>query len=220
MDQSWYEKLKPFKHYVVKAIAQAKELNEIVYPPPHKVFDAFKMPFDKVRVIIIGQDPYHGHGQANGLAFSVNKGTEVPRSLSNIYKELNSDLGLSIPNHGDLTQWVDQGVLLLNSSLTVSAGRPASHALFGWQEFTTEVIRVLSEEKESLVFILWGMDAINKTKGIDLAKHYVIKSTHPSFYSADKPTKNIKAFFGSKPFSQCNEYLSYTKKEIINWQIN
>lgn len=220
MHESWHDKLKPFKHYVLKAIQQAKELNEIVYPPTCKVFDAFKMPFDKVRVIIIGQDPYHGYGQANGLAFSVNKGIEIPPSLINIYKELNSDLGLSIPNHGDLTEWVNQGILLLNSSLTVSAGRPASHALFGWQEFTTEVIKILSQEKESLVFILWGKHAIDKIKGIDLEKHYIIKSTHPSPFSADKPTRNIKAFFGSKPFSQCNEYLSYTKKELINWKIN
>lgn len=219
MDESWYPKLLPFRDLAVKATHQAGLLNEIICPPLPEMFNAFKMPFDNVKVIVIGQDPYHGIGQANGLSFSVNKGIKIPPSLMNIYKELNADLGISIPNHGDLNEWADQGVLLLNSILTVSVGRPASHELFGWQDFTDKIIEVLSKEKESLVFILWGKYAVDKVKNIDLEKHYVIRSTHPSPYSADKSTKVMKAFFGSKAFSECNEYLQYKKKGIIDWKI-
>ena len=182
--------------------------NKQVYPPAKFIFRAFWLtPFDKVKVIILGQDPYHGAGQANGLCFSVDKGVALPPSLQNIYKELKSDLGAA----GYINMWPAQGVLLLNSTLTVQVNSPASHANKGWEEFTDAVVRVLNEKKEGLVFILWGKYAKDKGKDIDETKHLVIRSPHPSPFSA------YSGFFGSKPFSKCNEYLRSKEREPINW---
>lgn len=184
-----------------------------VYPPPKFIFHAFdQTPFDKVKVVILGQDPYHGPGQANGLCFAVNKGVTLPPSLQNIYKEIESDLGKKpISVSGDLEGWASQGVLLLNATLTVRAHTAGSHQKKGWEQFTDSVIKILSSQKENLVFILWGNYAQNKGEVIDGTKHLVIKSPHPSPFSA------YNGFFGSKPFSKCNEYLILNGKEPINW---
>jgi uracil-DNA glycosylase len=184
-----------------------------VYPPPKFIFRAFDLtPFDQVKVVIIGQDPYHGPGQANGLCFAVNKGVRLPPSLQNIYKEIESDLGQK-PNYqdGDLEEWAKQGVLLLNATLTVSEKSPGSHQNRGWEQFTDAVIKVLSDQKENLVFILWGAYAQKKGAVIDTTKHLVIKSPHPSPFSAHS------GFFGSKPFSRTNEYLFSHGEIPIGW---
>ena len=193
--------------------------NNIEIPSPHypnseDIFKALELtPFEKVKVVILGQDPYHGENQANGLAFSVHKDIKIPPSLRNIYKELNSDLGIPIPNHGDLTKWSKEGVLLLNSILTVEPHKPASHRNIGWEEYTDQIIRSINNEKENIVFILWGNYAQDKGKHIDEKKHLVIKSPHPSPFSARK------GFFGSKPFSRCNDYLKENGIEEIDWGI-
>lgn len=184
-----------------------------VYPPPKFIFRAFELtPFDQVKVVIIGQDPYHWEGQANGLCFAVNKGVKLPPSVQNIYKEIATDLGRppSYPD-GDLEEWAKQGVLLLNSTLTVRAHSPASHQKKGWEDFTDAVVKVLSEQKENLVFILWGAYAQKKGLVIDETKHLVIKSPHPSPFSA------YTGFFGSRPFSKCNDYLSLLGQDPIIW---
>lgn len=184
-----------------------------VYPPPKFIFRAFELtPFDKVKVVILGQDPYHGRGQANGLCFAVNRGVRLPPSVQNIYKEIASDLGTPAhyPN-GDLEEWAKQGVLLLNATLTVSESSPGSHQKKGWEQFTDAVIQVLSDQKENLVFILWGAYAQKKGSVIDESKHLVIRSPHPSPFSAHT------GFFGSKPFSKCNEYLKQNNLSEIDW---
>ncbi len=194
----------------------------IVYPPPKSIFRAFDLClFDKVEVVILGQDPYHGPNQANGLCFAVAEGQRLPPSLQNIFKEIESDLGEPLKNKtGDLERWAKQGVLLLNATLTVSARKPAgqsppggagSHQGKGWEQFTDAVIRKLSEERENLVFILWGNYAKAKGAHIDRTKHLVIESPHPSPFSA------YNGFFGSKPFSKTNEYLSVHSKKPIDW---
>jgi len=191
-----------------------------VYPPPRFIFRAFELtPFDKVKVVILGQDPYHGPGQANGLCFAVNKGNKLPPSLQNIYKEIESDLKLKPRSvEGDLENWARQGVLLLNATLTVRAHSPGSHQNQGWERFTDAVVKVLSEKKEKLVFILWGSyaqkKALRQAQGdliIDETKHLVIKSPHPSPFSA------YNGFFGSKPFSQCNSFLIMNDESPIEW---
>ncbi|MDD3003154.1 MAG: uracil-DNA glycosylase [Candidatus Shapirobacteria bacterium] len=184
-----------------------------VYPPAKFIFNAFELtPFDKVKVVILGQDPYHGVNQANGLAFSVNDGVVTPPSLVNIYKEIESDLGQkTINKNGNLENWAKQGVLMLNATLTVQAHMAGSHQNKGWEQFTDAVIKILSDQKENLVFILWGGYAQKKGSVIDESKHLVIKSTHPSPFSA------YSGFFGSKPFSQTNAYLIFNDKEPINW---
>lgn len=183
-----------------------------VYPPPKFVFRAFELtPFEKVKVVILGQDPYHGTSQANGLCFAVDKGVVLPPSLQNIYKELKDDLGVEIKKTGDLLGWAKQGVMLLNSTLTVRAHQAGSHQNKGWEEFTDSVIRVLSEKRENLVFILWGNYAQNKGEVIDETKHLVIRSPHPSPFSA------YSGFFGSKPFSKCNVYLMANGIEPVEW---
>ncbi len=184
-----------------------------VYPPARFIFNAFELtPFDKVKVVILGQDPYHGENQANGLAFSVNDGIAVPPSLINIYKEIESDLGQkSINKSGNLENWAKQGVLMLNATLTVRAHMAGSHQNKGWERFTDAVIKILSDQKENLVFILWGGYAQKKGSVIDESKHLIIKSTHPS------PLSAYNGFFGSKPFSQTNAYLIFNDKEPINW---
>lgn len=184
-----------------------------VYPPPKFIFRAFELtPFDSVKVVILGQDPYHWPGQANGLCFAVNQGVRLPPSVKNIYKEIESDLGHkpSYPQ-GDLEGWAKQGVLLLNATLTVKEKDPGSHQKKGWEDFTDAVIKQLSDQKENLVFILWGAYAQKKGTVIDESKHFVIKSAHPSPFSA------YNGFFGSKPFSKCNAYLDDHKIKSIDW---
>lgn len=184
-----------------------------IFPPPQYIFRAFDLtPFDSVKVVILGQDPYHGHGQANGLCFAVNAGVRLPPSVQNIYKEIFSDLGKqsSFPS-GDLTGWAKQGVLLLNATLTVSEKSPGSHQKKGWEIFTDAAIRALSEQKENIVFILWGAYAQQKGSIIDPFKHFIIASPHPSPFSAHS------GFFGSKPFSKCNAYLKSKNIRTIDW---
>lgn len=197
-------------------LLQEKETGNTVFPRGTDIFNAFNhTPFDKVEVVILGQDPYHGMGQAHGLSFSVQKGVTVPPSLKNIYKELEADIeGFKTPNHGNLTQWADEGVLLLNATLTVRAHEPGSHQGKGWEAFTDKAISKLSEEKEGIVFLLWGKFAQNKAILIDENKHTVIKSAHPSPFSA------YNGFFGSKPFSKTNDILKAKGKKPVNWQIS
>ena len=193
--------------------------DDIKIPKPHfpnseDILRALKLtPFEKVKAVILGQDPYHNKNQANGLAFSVDKDIKLPPSLKNIYKELSSDLDIPIPNHGDLTKWAEEGVLLLNSILTVEPHKPASHRNIGWEEYTDEIIQTLNDQKENIVFILWGNYAQEKGKHIDENKHLVIRSSHPSPFSARK------GFFGSNPFSRCNGYLIDNEIEEIDWRI-
>jgi len=185
-----------------------------VYPPGKLIFNAFNTtPFEKVRVVIIGQDPYHGPGQAMGLCFSVPRGIAIPASLKNIYKELHADLGLPIPDHGDLTAWAEQGVFLLNAMLTVRAGEAGSHAKIGWQTFTDMVIRRLSDLRENLVFLLWGNFARSKKNLIDEMKHYVLESAHPSPLAGNR-------FFGNHHFSETNRLLKENGLEPVNWQLD
>lgn len=184
----------------------------IVYPAPRNIFRAFdETPFDSVKVVILGQDPYHGPDQANGLCFAVNPGTKAPPSLQNIFKELESDLGHAVDRDPDLLRWAKQGVLLLNATLTVNARTPGSHQGRGWEQFTDAVIKKLNDEKEHLVFILWGNYAKQKGAHIDRAKHLVIESPHPSPFSA------YGGFFGSKPFSKTNTYLEKMGKLPVDW---
>ena len=183
-----------------------------IFPPGPKIFAAFDAcGFDDVKVVIIGQDPYHGYGQANGLCFSVEPGVKMPPSLVNIFTEINSDTGAPMPSDGDLSRWAKQGVLLLNSTLTVREGQAASHAGLGWEEFTDAVVEKLNKEKENLVFILWGSHAIRKGEKIDRQKHLVLTSPHPSPLSAHR------GFFGNHHFSKANEYLKAHGKTPINW---
>ncbi len=183
-----------------------------VYPPPKLIFNAFTLtPFDEVKVVILGQDPYHGKEQAHGLCFSVPEGVRVPPSLQNIYKELHTDLGIPIPETGNLEHWAKQGVLLLNATLTVRAGKPGSHQGKGWEAFTDTVIQKLNDEREHLVFMLWGNYAKQKGAFIDREKHLVLESAHPSPYSA------YNGFFGCRHFSKANEYLEKYKLSKINW---
>lgn len=185
------------------------------YPPGGRIFAAFDhTPFEKVRVVILGQDPYHGPNQANGLCFSVQKGVQKPPSLQNIFRELNDDLQMEIPEHGDLEPWADRGVLLLNATLTVRAHQAGSHQNKGWEQFTDAVIRILSENRENLVFLLWGGYAKKKGARIDASKHLVLTSGHPSPLSA-----NRGMWFGNKHFSKTNEYLVESGKTPIDWQL-
>lgn len=219
IEESWKRELEEEfdKDYFVKLTEFVKEeyKNSTVYPPAKFIFRAFEMtPFDKVKVVILGQDPYHGDKEANGLCFAVDEGVRNPPSLQNIYKELKSDLGVE----GNINNWAKQGVLLLNSTLTVRANSAGSHQNKGWEQFTDAVIKILSGKKEKLVFILWGKyakdKALRQAQGkviVDDKKHLVIKSPHPSPFSA------YSGFFGSKPFSKCNEYLEKNGVEEIEW---
>ncbi|MBN2669900.1 MAG: uracil-DNA glycosylase [Bacteroidales bacterium] len=200
----------------LKAFLVEEKNKANIFPPGSLIFNAFNStPFDKVKVVILGQDPYHGDGQAHGLCFSVPKGIKIPPSLVNIYKELNNDLGISIPKHGNLESWARKGVLLLNATLTVRAHQAGSHQNKGWEKFTDEVIQKLSSEKNNLVFVLWGSYAQSKSKLIDSNKHCILKAVHPSPLSA-----NRGGFFGTRPFSKCNSYLSDHNIEPINWAID
>lgn len=216
IEESWKEALMPefSKDYFIRLTDFVrKEYHETtVYPPGKLIFNAFNLcPFDKVKVVIIGQDPYHGPGQAHGLCFSVNDGIQPPPSLVNIFKEISSDLGKPVPQSGNLTRWAEQGVLLLNATLTVRAHQAGSHQRRGWEEFTDAVIRKLAEEKSNLVFILWGAYAQKKGAFIDRNKHLVLTSVHPSPLSAHS------GFFGNHHFSLANDYLVKNGKTAIDW---
>lgn len=216
--QSWKEILleefnSPYfialKDFLIK-----EKQKSIVYPPGKLIFNAFnRTPFSHVKVVILGQDPYHGPGQAHGLCFSVPKSVKAPPSLVNIFKELNHDLGISIPDHGNLEYWAEQGVFLLNATLTVRANQAGSHQGKGWEQFTNAVIQNISERKENVVFLLWGNYARAKKSLIDENKHLILEAAHPS------PLSAFNGFFGCRHFSQTNEYLKKTGMGIIDWQI-
>ncbi len=190
--------------------------NKVIYPPSSLIFNALNTtPLNQVKVVIIGQDPYHGPNQAHGLSFSVQRGVALPPSLRNIFHELHTDLGVPIPRHGDLTHWAEQGVLLLNSVLTVEAGQPTSHQKQGWEDFTDHVIDVLNQQREHIVFILWGAYAQRKGQRIDPNKHLILKAAHPSPLAA-----NRGGFFGCKVFSKSNNYLKQNGIEPIDWQLD
>jgi len=218
IDNSWLERLSeefqsPYFSELKIFLLQEKK-NYRIYPPGSDIFAAFNYtPFEKVKVVILGQDPYHGVGQANGLCFSVKDEIVQPPSLRNIFKELKNDLGYEVPQSGNLEKWARQGVLLLNATLTVRANQAGSHQNRGWEQFTDKVIFSLSEIKEQLVFILWGKYAQNKELLIDTSKHRIIKSAHPSPFSADR------GFFGSKPFSNTNDYLRQNEMGTIDWNL-
>jgi|SRR5690554_111227 len=216
IEESWIEQLKeefdkPYFQRLTDFVRN-EYATKTVYPPAKLIFNAFdSCPFDDVKVIIVGQDPYHEPGQAHGLCFSVNDGIKIPPSLVNIYKEIRDDLGKEIPISGNLERWAKQGVLLLNATLTVRAHIAGSHQNKGWEEFTDTVIRCLSEEREHLVFILWGAYAQRKGASIDTSRHLVLKSPHPSPLSAHR------GFFGNKHFSTANKYLIAKGKQTIDW---
>ena len=216
IEKTWKEKI--LEHIQIeeyKELAQTLQnlyLTKAIYPHPKKIFNAFNLcPFDKVRVVILGQDPYHGKGQAHGLSFSVEKGVPKPPSLQNILKEIQDDVGVPIPENGDLSRLAEQGVFLLNSILTVEAGKPGSHASIGWEAFTDQMIELLSYEKEHLVFLLWGNYAKNKIGLIDAAKHCILRAPHPSPFSAHT------GFMGCKHFSKTNKYLEENSLKPIEW---
>ncbi|PWJ44850.1 uracil-DNA glycosylase [Sediminitomix flava] len=203
-EQSYFQQLTDF--------VRSEYQSQTIYPPAKQIFNAFdRSPFEDVKVVILGQDPYHGPGQANGLCFSVNDGVQHPPSLQNIFKEIKGDLDIDIPKSGNLERWADQGVLLLNATLTVRAHQAGSHQKKGWEEFTDAVIRTLAEEREGLVFILWGSFAQKKGGMIDSKKHLILKSPHPSPLSAHR------GFFGKKHFSQTNAYLESKGEAPITW---
>lgn len=198
----------------LKSFVNTESAEFEIFPPQEFLFEAFKLtPFSKIRVVILGQDPYHNYGQAHGLCFSVADNTKLPPSLKNIFKELKSDLNIELSGNGNLSSWASQGVLLLNATLTVRAHEAGSHQKKGWERFTDAVIKLISDNSENVVFILWGNYAIKKTALIDSNKHLIIKSVHPSPLSASR------GFFGSRPFSKTNEYLNSIGKSIINWQL-
>jgi len=218
LEESWKQQLKnefssPYFQQLKMFLKEEKK-SRVIFPPGQKIFSAFNAaPFDKVKVVIIGQDPYHGAGQANGLCFSVAQGVAMPPSLVNIFKEMKDDLGYEIPETGDLSNWARQGVLLLNATLTVRKGEPGSHQKQGWEKFTDAVIKKISEEKSGVVFLLWGKFAQDKANLVDSKKHFVLKAAHPSPFSA------YNGFFGCKHFSKANELLRKSGKEAINWKI-
>ncbi|HOV10873.1 MAG TPA: uracil-DNA glycosylase [Bacteroidales bacterium] len=218
IEESWKSRLmKEFNaEYFMQLREQLKEEKKhyVIYPPGSLIFSAFDhTPFDAVKVVIIGQDPYHGEGQANGLCFSVSNGIAKPPSLENIFKELNADLGIPVPRAGNLEKWADQGVLLINASLTVRANAANSHQNLGWHTFTDAVIRILSDQKQGLVFLLWGKFAQGKETLIDSSKHHILKAAHPS------PLSAYNGFFGCRHFSKTNEILRNEGKKEIDWAI-
>lgn len=219
MESSWKTHLigefdKPYMNDLRAFLKREKSAKKVIYPRGSEFFAALNhTPFDKVKVVILGQDPYHGVNQAHGLCFSVRPGVDIPPSLANIYKELRSDLGIEAPDHGYLTHWADQGVLLLNATLSVEAGKAGSHQGKGWEEFTDAVIDVLNRDREGLVFVLWGSYAQKKGAFIDTKKHLVLKGPHPSPLSAHR------GFFGCKHFSRINEYLQSRAEKPIDWRL-
>lgn len=216
IEKSWQEVLqiefdKPYFENLVGFVKQEYASNTI-FPPAGQIFNAFNTcPFNNVKVVILGQDPYHGPGQAHGLCFSVNDGIQFPPSLQNIFKEITSDLGIPAPKTGNLTRWAEQGVLLLNATLTVRASQAGSHQGRGWEEFTDAVIKTISEKAENVVFILWGSYAIKKKSLINASKHCILTAPHPS------PLSSYRGFFGCKHFSQTNTYLASKGKTPIEW---
>jgi uracil-DNA glycosylase len=209
----WEEFQKPYFRELRAFLAAEKQQGKTIYPPGPLIFNAFNnTPFSKVKVVILGQDPYHGPGQAHGLSFSVPAGIKPPPSLVNIFKEIHADLGHPIPSHGNLEKWAQQGVLLINTMLTVEANQPASHQKKGWEEFTHAVITALSREREGIVFILWGRFAQEKASLIDERKHHILQSAHPSPFSATK-------FFGCRHFSTTNELLEQQGSTPIDWSL-
>lgn len=219
IEESWKLALfpefsKPYFFQLRTFLKQEKVSGATVFPPGKLIFNAFdSTPFDSVKVVILGQDPYHGPGQAHGLSFSVPPDQRIPPSLKNIYKELQDDLGIAPPTHGHLQAWADQGVLLLNSMLTVQASQPGSHQKKGWEEFTTAAIQAISEQKTGIVFMLWGKYAQVKGEIIDSEKHLVLQSAHPSPFSAHR------GFLGNRHFSLTNQYLTEQGQEPIDWQV-
>ncbi len=220
IEASWKSVLKaafnqPTFEQAALHVKTEKAQGKTIYPPGSMIFNAFNhTPFDKVKVVILGQDPYHGPGQAHGLCFSVQNGVAPPPSLVNIFKELQDDIGIPIPNHGNLTHWAGQGVFLLNASLTVRAGEPMSHAKIGWAPFTDAVIKTISDLKEHVVFLLWGKFAQEKSVLINQAKHLILRAAHPSPLSAHA------GFMGCKHFSKTNEYLVKQGIDPIDWRLN
>jgi uracil-DNA glycosylase len=217
IEPTWQSKLKDEfdKEYFVKLSEFVKDeyKQKIIYPPGSLIFNAFNLcPFDKVKAVIIGQDPYHGPGQAHGLCFSVREGVGFPPSLINIFKEIEMDLGLSRPVSGNLERWAGQGVLLLNATLTVRAHQAGSHQKKGWEQFTDSVIQIINNEKKNIVFFLWGAYAQRKGESINRSKHLVLESVHPSPLSASR------GFFGNRHFSKCNNYLAENGIEPIDWR--
>ncbi len=219
IEPSWKAQLqtefdKPYFGQIVQFLKAEKGAGKTIYPPGKQIFNAFEFtPFDKVKVVIIGQDPYHGPGQAHGLCFSVADGVQPPPSLVNIFKEIQNDLGISINHTGNLEKWARQGVLLLNASLTVEAAKPMSHAQVGWHIFTDEVIKHVSANKEHVVFLLWGRFAQNKEALIDTSKHLVLKAAHPS------PLSAYNGFFGCGHFGKANKWLREMGEQPIDWSL-
>lgn len=208
------EKQQPYFKSILHFLEQERQAGKTIYPPANQLFNAFEeTPFEKVKVIILGQDPYHGAGQAHGLSFSVQPGIKPPPSLKNIFKELHSDLNLPIPDHGCLKSWANQGVLLLNTSLSVEANTPQSHAKIGWTTFTDNVISTLNRYPNPLVFLLWGAHAKNKSGLIDNPKHLILTAAHPSPFSVHQ------GFYGCKHFSKTNDFLIAQGREPIDWRV-
>ena len=218
IEESWKRVLapefeKPYFQQLVQQLHAEKRAGRTIYPPGPLIFNAFALtPFDKVKVVILGQDPYHGPGQAEGLSFSVPPGVAIPPSLVNIYKEIETDLGVQLHKNGSLRGWAEQGVFLLNAALTVRAGQPTSHSRIGWTEFTDAVIRTLSDQREGLVFLLWGNYARSKKELIDTRRHTVLEAAHPSPLARG-------AFFGCRHFSQTNRILESEGKKPIDWTL-
>ena len=216
IESSWKQMLadefeQPYFKDLAKTVRHSY-LSQTIFPAPKNIFNAFTLcPFNQVKVVILGQDPYHGIGQAHGLSFSVPEGIKTPPSLQNIYKEIKADLGIEIPESGNLERWATEGVLLLNATLTVEAGKAGSHQGLGWEQFTDAVIKKISHEKEHIVFLLWGNFARSKAALIDTEKHLVLEAPHPSPFSAHS------GFFGCKHFSKANNYLTEHEEAPINW---
>lgn len=220
IDPSWKEHLnsefqQPYMVKLRKFLVTEIKKKTIIYPRPTEYFEALnKTPFDQVKVVIVGQDPYHGLGQAHGLCFSVPKGAPIPPSLKNIFGELKKDVGISYPSHGCLESWAEQGILLLNSVLTVSSGQPGSHQNYGWEKFTDCILSILNKEKQNIVFLLWGSYAASKGQFLDEDRHLILQAPHPSPLSAHR------GFLGCSHFSKANEYLKSHDIKEINWSIS
>jgi uracil-DNA glycosylase len=219
IEASWKEALKdefgkPYFKQISEHIKTEKEQGKTIYPAGSQIFNAFeKTPFHNVKVVVLGQDPYHGPGQAMGLSFSVPEGVQIPPSLVNIYKELREDIGIIIPQHGNLSSWTQQGVLLLNASLSVRAGEAMSHSRIGWHQFTNSVIEKISSQRKNVVFLLWGKFAQEKETLINKARHCILKAPHPS------PLSAYSGFFGCRHFSKANAYLIKNGIDPVNWAI-
>jgi len=219
IEPGWKETLKdefskPYFQQIPNHLKIEKDQGKKIFPPGSLIFNAFNTtPIDTVKVVILGQDPYHGFGQAHGLCFSVSNGVAQPPSLINIFKELSDDTGVPIPNHGNLTHWAEQGVFLLNASLTVRSGEPMSHSKIGWSVFTDAVIKKISEKRKHVVFLLWGKFAQEKRVLIDETKHLILRAPHPS------PLSAYAGFFGCKHFSKTNEYLVANGIDPIDWKL-